>query len=134
VHWPRIRRAKRRIRHVADQRIGLAPERCTNRGWRRASIQRPRISPEELYSRGDAGDGEALLAEARTALGHGRLGVALQQTRAAWTFVGSKQSHPAASLLLADIYEALGRPALAQVARVQAAHRDIPSVDLLEQR
>jgi hypothetical protein len=89
------------------------------------------VDAEDLYARADAGEGEALLAEARRALTGGDLGAALQITRAVWTFVGAKQWHPTAALLLAEVYDALNRPALAEVARVQARFRAIPSVDLL---
>jgi hypothetical protein len=92
------------------------------------------LPPEKLYRRAESGDGHVLLAEARTALANGRLGVALQVARAVWTFEGSKEYHSAASLLQADVYAALNRPALASVARVQAAHRGITSVDLLRER
>ena len=89
------------------------------------------LPAEKLYQRADRGDGAKLLADARAALGAGKLGLALEIARAVWTFSGSKASHPEAALLLAEIYDALGRPALAAVARVQAKHRGIPSVDLL---
>lgn len=89
------------------------------------------LQADALHERADRGDGAELLEEARAALAAGKLGLALQLARAVWALAGSRESHPDAALVLAEVYDALGRPALAQVARAQARHRSHPSVDLL---
>jgi len=91
------------------------------------------LDAETLYTDADVGEGEKLLLHARRALSEGDLGLALQIARAIWTLSGSREWHQPAALVMADVYEALHRPALAEIARVQARYREIRSVDLLAQ-
>jgi tetratricopeptide (TPR) repeat protein len=100
----------------------------------------PGATPEQLlpadplYQRASAGEDAAeLVGEGEACLAEGNLPRAIQIANAAWIMRGCRPQHERAAELLARCYEALERPTLAWVARTQAKHRSIPSVDLLEE-
>lgn len=99
----------------------------------------PGVTPAELlpadplyYHASEGEDPAALVSEGEACLAEGDFGRAIQIANAAWIMRGCRREHPRAAELLARCYEELGRPTLAWVARTQAKHRSIPSVDLLE--
>lgn len=72
-----------------------------------------------------------VVAEARQALRDGFPGTALKLGKDLWSFDGERKQAYAYELLK-DAYDALGREALRRVLEVHHAHRDLPSVDILE--
>lgn len=72
-----------------------------------------------------------LVAEAKRAHGKGFPGTALKLGKDLWAFGGEHQTMYAYELLDAA-YEALGRDVLRRVLAEHRAHRDLPTVDILE--
>jgi hypothetical protein len=75
-----------------------------------------------------------LISEAEQAINEGRPAKALKIAKELWVR-GTKtkrEIEEASYPLLIAAYEALGRPALAEVVRVHAKHRRLPSVDILQ--
>jgi hypothetical protein len=72
-----------------------------------------------------------LVAEARQALGEGYAGAALALGKDLWATTGPRRTAYACALL-DEAYAALGRETLRGVLQTHQAHRDLPSVDILE--
>jgi hypothetical protein len=76
-------------------------------------------------------DPKAVVAEARQALADGYPATALKVGKDLWTLEGKRRQVYAFELLDAA-YAALRRPILQNILRVHHAHRQLPSVDILE--
>jgi hypothetical protein len=91
------------------------------------------LSNRELWKRlRQDPDPAEVVEEARQALRDGFPGTALKLGKDLWALTGARRTAYAVELLTAA-YEALGRDVLLSILQTHRAHRDLPSVDILEE-